>query len=256
MTCPKCGYVRQAADQTAANECPQCGVIYAKYVQYLADREPRQQQAAVAEERAAPGWLNGFRGMLLHRPDNVATLLPIYGLLYIAFLAWGVRLIAYDPIDGEIGSSFLHQINLPFHEFGHVLFRPFGEWMMFLGGSLFQCLWPLILCGVFLLRERQPFSASLCLWWAGENLLDVAPYIGDARAMDLPLIGEMSEEDAETRFMRHDWHNILQEIGKLEWDHRLAHLAHFLGAAVMVVAWVWGGLWLWRCYRIKELPPA
>jgi hypothetical protein len=175
--------------------------------------------------------------------------LTAYAALYLVFLLWGIRLIAYDPIGGDIGHSFLHNINLPFHEFGHVLFRPFGEWLTFLGGSLFQCLLPVILGGVFLVRERNPFPATLCLWWAGENLLDLAPYIGDARAMDLPLVGEWSEEVAELRILRHDWHNLLEPMGMLAWDHRLAVLAHVAGALLMVLAWIWGGWWLWQARK-------
>ena len=134
----------------------------------------------------------------------------------------------------------MHNIDLPFHEFGHILFRPFGEWPMFMGGSLFQCALPLILGGVFLWRESNPFPASMCLWWAGENLLDLAPYIGDARAMGLPLVGEWGEEAVELRILRHDWHNILEPMGMLAWDHRLAALAHTAGTLLMALAWIWG----------------
>ncbi len=181
--------------------------------------------------------------------DLTREALMAYACLYLFFLAWGLRLIAYDCLGGDIGGSFMHNINLPFHEFGHLLFRPFGQWLMFLGGSLFQFLLPLLLGGVFLLREGKPFPATLCLWWAGENLLDLAPYIGDARTMDLPLVGEWNEELAELRILRHDWHNILEPMGLLAWDHRLAVFAHAIGALLMVLAWAWGGWWLWHARR-------
>lgn len=32
MQCPKCNYVRQPGDQAPEYECPQCGVVYSKYV--------------------------------------------------------------------------------------------------------------------------------------------------------------------------------------------------------------------------------
>src|SRR5262249_12036819 len=118
---------------------------------------------------------------------------------------WGAWFI-WQPWDSEdIGASFLHRPDLAFHEFGHVLFRPFGEFMTFLGGSLFPSLLPLLLAAHSIFKLRQPFAAAICLWWAGQNLIDVAPYIGDARALALPLTGEYSEEIASMRAFRHDW---------------------------------------------------
>ena len=195
-------------------------------------------------------WLECMLHRLTTVPENLKRgELIAYVLLYLVFMLWGVRLIAYDAMSGDIGGSFMHHIDLPFHEFGHVLFRPFGEWLMFMGGSLFQCALPLILGAVFLWREQNPFPASMCLWWAGENLLDLAPYIGDARAMDLPLVGEWGEEAVDLRILRHDWHNILEPMGMLAWDHRLAALAHTAGTLLMALAWIWGGWWLWQARK-------
>ncbi|WP_374349800.1 hypothetical protein [Chitinimonas sp.] len=176
-------------------------------------------------------------------------------LLWLGLVVWGIHFIRCDWRDGDAAESFLHGVNLAFHEFGHLLLRPFGEWLTFLGGSLLQCLLPLIIVVVFLLRERQPFSASVALWWAGQNLIDVAPYIGDARAMSLPLVGEWHEEMIELRALRHDWRNLLEPLGLLAWDHRLAALAHFLGSGVIMLSWAWGACYLlasWR--RQQEIP--
>lgn len=49
-----------------------------------------------------------------------------------------------------LGHSFIHLINLVFHEAGHILLAPFGSFMMSLGGSLLQAIVPLTslrLCG-------------------------------------------------------------------------------------------------------------
>jgi len=35
----------------------------------------------------------------------------------------------------------------------------------------------------------------------------------------------------------------------LEYDHRLAHLAHNVGMVLMLASFVWGGVILWRHYR-------
>ena len=44
----------------------------------------------------------------------------------------------------DVLGSFWHLVNLPFHEAGHILFRPFGRLMTSLGGSITQLLMPLI----------------------------------------------------------------------------------------------------------------
>ncbi len=57
-----------------------------------------------------------------------------------------------------------------------------------LGGSLLQCLVPLLFAAEFL-RRQNPFGAAFSLWWLAQNLLDVAVYVNDARAGVLPLLG-------------------------------------------------------------------
>ena len=115
-----------------------------------------------------------------------------------------------------IGASFLHLINLPFHEAGHILFSPFGEFMTTLGGSLLQVLVPLICAGAFLTTQWNPFAAAVMGWWAGENLMDVAIYINDARALQLTLIGGQTGAEVEG----HDWEHILLMTNSLHLDHR------------------------------------
>lgn len=89
----------------------------------------------------------------------------------IAFAFWGGYFITAG-VDWEIiGSSFMHYINLPFHEFGHVLFMPFGEFMMVLGGSLFQVLLPALLMCVFVFNSAILLPVALCSGGAGRVLL-------------------------------------------------------------------------------------
>jgi len=37
---------------------------------------------------------------------------------------------------------FMHLVNLPFHEAGHIIFKAFGRFIIFLGGCLGQLLMP------------------------------------------------------------------------------------------------------------------
>ncbi len=168
--------------------------------------------------------------------------------MLVVMLVWGIYFIQCDWRSGEIMQSFLHHLNLAFHEAGHILFIPLGEFMTILGGSLMQCLVPFILCIAFL-RRHEPASASACLWWVGQNLLDVAPYIADARALDLPLIGESSEEMVDMRILRHDWHNILDRLNALSWDIALARMSWFLGSVIIVLSCCWLGYILWQQWQ-------
>jgi hypothetical protein len=138
--------------------------------------------------------------------------------------------------------SFLHLVHLPFHEAGHVLLMPFGRFITVLGGSLFQVAVPLVCGGVFLLKNRDAFAASVTLWWAGQSLMDLAPYIADARALRLPLLGGRTGAEVEG----HDWEYLLGATGLMMQDVTLGRLSFALGALTMLAALGWGGAVLWR----------
>jgi hypothetical protein len=87
------------------------------------------------------------------RAGRVVLLLLLARWTWLFFL-WPMR-------EDVIGASFLHLINLPFHEAGHILFSPFGEFMTTLGGSLTQVLVPIV-CGIaFLTTHWNPFAAAV-----------------------------------------------------------------------------------------------
>jgi hypothetical protein len=145
------------------------------------------------------------------------------------------------------GSSFFHLVNLPFHEAGHVFFRLFGRWMMSLGGTLGQLLIPLVCLSALLVKTKDPFGAAVCLWWFGQNFIDIAPYINDARKGELMLLGGVTGREADYGY--HDWEFILNEVGLLRYDRVLAHLAHGLGIILMLISFVWAGYLLYRQYK-------
>jgi hypothetical protein len=153
--------------------------------------------------------------------------------LLLALLAWTWH-FARAPL-AAAGDSILHVPNLVFHEAGHVLFAVFGRFASVLGGSLFQVALPVGL-GVAFLRRDDTFGAAVCTWWAGQNLVDVAPYIADARALQLVLLGGYTGAEVEG----HDWEFLLSEMGWLHLDRSLGLAAHRLGLAVMAGAIVWG----------------
>jgi len=143
------------------------------------------------------------------------------------FLFWPMR-------QDTVGASFLHLISLPFHEAGHVFFSPFGDLMTSLGGSLMQVLVPIACWIAFATTSFNPFGAAVMCWWAGENLLDVAIYINDARDLQLVLLGGGTGQEVEG----HDWERILGLTGLSTHDHQIAWTAHVIGAVMMIGALV------------------
>ena len=95
--------------------------------------------------------------------------LSFYGraALLLLLACWSWFLFGYDYRDGEINGSFMHDILLPIHEAGHVLFRPFGEFMMILGGSLFQLALPCAIGAAFVVKHQDNFGAAILLQHLG-----------------------------------------------------------------------------------------
>ncbi len=164
---------------------------------------------------------------------------------YALLVFWGAKFIVTPLETNYVGEHFMHNINLPFHEAGHLIFIPFGRFMNVLGGSLGQLLMPLICLGAFL-YHANPFGASVALWWFAESLMDLAPYINDARDLQLILLGGVTGQDVEDY---HDWEYILGRLGWLKYDHTLAHAAYNLGILLMALAFLWGAFLLYRQYR-------
>lgn len=168
--------------------------------------------------------------------------------LLLVMAAWGARFIL-EPVEGDYaGRSFMHLINLPFHEAGHLLCAFLGDFLRVLGGTLMQVAVPLV-CLVAFLRQAEPFGASCCLWWTGQSLIDTAPYIFDARAGRLMLLGGRTGQDNPDF---HDWHNILARLDMLPCDHALAYAAKATGACLMILSLAWGAWALVRQYEIVK----
>src|SRR6266540_4753312 len=173
-------------------------------------------------------------------------------LVYGVLIFWGVKFIATPMETNYVGGHFMHLINLPFHEAGHLIFSPFGRFLTVLGGSLGQLLMPLICLGAFLYPNRNAFAASVALWWFAESLMDLAPYIGDARAGVLPLLGGVTGSEVEDY---HDWEYLLKTLGWLSSDHKIAAAAYMTGRWLMMLAFLWGARVLWMQWKNLEKMP-
>jgi hypothetical protein len=202
----------------------------------------------LARRRAHDEPDGAVREWLLHVEGEPAPAgIVARGVFLLLLALWTVSFVRHgvDPV--RLMDSFLHLVNLPFHEAGHVLLIPFGRFVTVLGGSLFQVLVPLVCAAVFLVRHREPYSAAVATWWAGQSLMDLAPYIADARALRLPLIGGRTGAEVEG----HDWEYLLQALGLLQQDVLLGRLSFLTGALVMLASLAWAGAVLFRQHAAR-----
>lgn len=194
---------------------------------------------------ATRSWRNRMQNFLT--PREQMEQLSFYGrcLLLVLLTWWSWKLFAYDYRSGEIGGSFMHNILLPIHEAGHVLFMPFGQWLTILGGSLFQMALPGGIAIAFIWINRDNFGAAIGLWWTSISLIDLAPYIYDALRPQLILLGGSVGEDGP-----HDWIYLLDSLGQRPNAQHWGAMAHTLGGLVMLAALSWASAVLWR-QRLK-----
>ncbi len=153
----------------------------------------------------------------------------------VVFLLW----ILLRASTGDHWVPILDHANLAFHEAGHVIVGLFSDRLAVYGGTLAQLLLPLAAAWQFL-RRRHTLGFALAAGWACESLLNVATYMADARAMRLPLIGDLDPA------AHHDWREIFARWGMLHVDTAWAALNR-------VLAWLGGvALCFWLMRRWLE----
>jgi hypothetical protein len=246
IDCPKCGYTRTEADRRVmAGICPACGIAYAKWRARESgfDEANRSGKSdSDADVTLTHNFWQRCRYTFTYIPDTVDPMVFWSRVaVYLVFVVWGCAFIIHGVDWRFIGGSFLHNANLPFHEFGHVLFSPFGRFMAILGGSLFQIMMPLIAMLSFSLQMRNNFAAAIMLWWCGQNFIDVSPYIADAEHRAIPLIRGLSED-------YHDWGNLLSMTGLVHRAELIASFSFLVGSLLLLLSFFWAG-WILYCQK-------
>lgn len=248
-TCPKCGYKRSPEDSHIHEGlCPACGIAYKKW-QSNQSQDNEDEATEATHFTVQPSRTLSYKlwQIFTYVPEQT-DVLSFWGrvCLLVLFALWGAYFI-FSGVDWEaIGGSFLHSINLPFHEFGHVLFSPFGRFMAVLGGSLFQVMMPLIALLSFSLQMKDNFAAAIMLWWAGQNMIDVSPYIADAKYRSIPLIRGLGED-------YHDWGNLLSMLDMVDSAHTIANSVFICGAITIIFALFWAG-WILNKQKANLAP--
>jgi hypothetical protein len=109
-----------------------------------------------------------------------------------------------------LSSTMFSGITLAFHEMGHLLFAFAGHFICSFMGSGMQVLIPIIVIILFL-RQPDYFGVAVGGFWLSFSLFELANYVADARAMDLPLVGFTDDPE-------HDWHYLLSTTHLLQLD--------------------------------------
>ena len=142
--------------------------------------------------------------------------------------------------------DLLDDVNLAVHEAGHLVFSLFGDIPGVLGGSIFQVMIPAIFAGYFF-RSGQRFSGAITLAWVAQSLVNVAVYIKDARAQDLPLLGGENSI--------HDWWYILINFDLLQHDQQIGGFVHFVAALLFLTALALGAFITYRDAETARFAP-
>ena len=135
---------------------------------------------------------------------------------------------------GDRWFPLLDGANLLFHEFGHPFFGLFSDRLTVYGGTLAQFIFPAASAFSFW-RARATVSFAMCVLWLFQNFFNIARYMADARAGELPLVGSGD----------HDWAEILLRWGWLQADTKLAAAVTVLGWIGIIACCIWlGRRWL------------
>lgn len=148
-------------------------------------------------------------------------------------------LVAYFCLRGDRWFPILDSANLVFHEFGHPFFGALHSSLMVYGGTLGQLVFPAVVSFSFF-RRADTFQMSVGILWLAENFLNIATYMRDARAQQLPLVGGG----------QHDWTEILSRWGCLQSDIKISdHLIKLIIISLLIFTF-------WLYHKIEGSPEA
>jgi hypothetical protein len=150
-----------------------------------------------------PDWLTGF---LEDAEDWAKGRMWVPRAVLLLYLVYADFRFLRDPLSSTMFSG----ITLAFHEMGHLVFAFAGHFICSLMGSGFQVLIPIVVIVIFL-RQPDYFGVAVGGFWLSFSLFELANYVADARAMELPLVGFTDDPE-------HDWHYLLSAMHMLPLD--------------------------------------
>jgi hypothetical protein len=163
---------------------------------------------------------------------------PITGPKLIGF-GLGSGLFFLVLAVSETGFVFLlDHANLLFHEAGHPIVGLFSRRLEPYGGTIGQLAFPMVLA-IHFWRTGRPLSLAAAGLWFFENWLNIARYMADARALELPLVGGGN----------HDWNTLFSRWGVLQHDVTLATVLQVNAWLGMIGVCVWV---FWRYWQDRQ----
>ena len=162
-----------------------------------------------------------------HNLGRVSNIAPISIGGFFAVLAFSAICMGFHWLGADGWFPILDSVNLALHEAGHPLVGILSERASVYGGTLFQLIFPLAVAWHFY-RDTNATGVGISLVWLGENLFNIARYMADARAQQLPLVGGY-----------HDWTEIFSRWGVLHLDGLIANMTRGIGGILMVFVSVW-----------------
>lgn len=161
---------------------------------------------------------------------------PVSTPRFVAALSGLALLVVLYLHDADGYLLGLDDLNLAFHEAGHLIFGVFGRTANLYGGTLGQLVFPAAVSVEFT-RQKEPVGVFFGIVWFCENLLNIARYAADARSRLIPLLGG-----------EHDWFNIFSRWGVLAHDTAIAGGIRAMGWLGMATA----AVWLFRLWNGSE----
>lgn len=149
-----------------------------------------------------------------------------------------------NHLSDPLYSGYFSGLNLGLHEGGHLLFQPLGEWMSVAGGTITEVAAPII-AAVLFFRQPDFFAVAVCGGWLSEVLFEVATYMGDATTLELDIVTVGGGEPLTPN----DWRYLLDSVGLLLWDQRLAGGMRVIASLVMIGSLGFGLFLLWKMQR-------
>jgi len=173
-------------------------------------------------------------------------------LLFLVIWTWPYFTVRLVDLGQEPG--VMHPVHLVIHEAGHTITAMLTNnrtLIVFMGSGL-QVLFPLVVTIAFYLKNKDAFGSAFGLWWTAHATLDVAPYIGDARSLNLQLLSGGTGKEVEG----HDWEYLLTHWHAMGRDVYIAHDVAATARVVMVLAFAWAlGSLIYDAY-MRDAPDA
>jgi hypothetical protein len=150
----------------------------------------------------------------------------LFVLCYYSFYMSTDYLTPHGRFEMPVFVRLLDMIDLFIHEGGHGVFRIFGQFIYFLGGSLMQFLLPAATILV-LLKSHGLRSLMITPYWLGHNMMNVSVYIDDAPKTQLTLI---------SRHALHDWRWLCTQMGNIDSAGDIASVVVVFGVLCFLTA--------------------